>query len=218
MPERASLIRRVTSDELRPDEVVALRELFDGAWGDGDERFTDEDWEHALGGVHFVLDADGDIAAHASVVERELHTNGLHLTTGYVEVVATRPRLQRRGYGSAVMREVGEHIDRTFRLGALATGRVAFYERLGWVVWKGRTSVRSDAGLVRTPEEDGFVLVRLTPTSPELDLSEPISCDWRPGERVVGQVPTQKPVSVASMKQSSLSFLQKIVMLSIGTG
>jgi hypothetical protein len=56
VPERAPLIKRVTSDGLRPDEVVTLREIFDVAWGDGEEeRFTDEDWEHALGGVHFVL-------------------------------------------------------------------------------------------------------------------------------------------------------------------
>ena len=182
MSERAPLIKRVTSDHLRPDEVVTLREIFDVAWGDGEERFTDEDWEHALGGVHFVLEVDGDIAAHASVVERELHTNGLDLTTGYVEAVATRPSLQRRGYGSAVMAEVGEYIDRTFRLGALGTGHGAFYERLGWVAWKGPTSFHTDAGLVRTPEEDGLVFVRLTPTSPELDRSEPISCDWRPGD------------------------------------
>jgi aminoglycoside 2'-N-acetyltransferase I len=80
------------------------------------------------------------------------------------------------------MREVGEYVDRTFRLGALGTGRGAFYERLGWVAWKGPTSVHTDAGPVRTPEEDGLVFVRLTQTSPELDLSEPISCDWRPGD------------------------------------
>ena len=39
-----------------------------------------------------------------------------------------------------------------------------------------------DPGDERTPEEDGFVLVRLTPTSPDLDLSAPISCEWRPGD------------------------------------
>jgi aminoglycoside 2'-N-acetyltransferase I len=120
---------------LRPDEVVTLREIFDVAWGDGEERFTDEDWEHALGGVHFVLEVDGDIAAHASVVERELHTNGLDLTTGYVEAVATRPSLQRRGYGSAVMAEVGEYIDRTFRLGRSAQ---AVARSDGWDGWPGR--------------------------------------------------------------------------------
>ncbi len=80
------------------------------------------------------------------------------------------------------MREVGEHIDRTFPLGALATGSLAFYERLGWVAWKGPTLVRTGSGLVRTEEEDGHVLVRLTPGSPELDLSAPISCDWRSGD------------------------------------
>jgi aminoglycoside 2'-N-acetyltransferase I len=47
-------------------------------------------------------------------------------------------------------------------------------------VWEGPTSVRTAAGLVRTAEEDGNVLVRLTPASPELDHSAPISCDWRP--------------------------------------
>jgi aminoglycoside 2'-N-acetyltransferase I len=80
------------------------------------------------------------------------------------------------------MRQVDEHIDQTFELGALDTGSSAFYERQGWVVWKGRTFVRTDSGLIRTAEEDGQVLVRLTPTSPELDLSAPISCDWRPGD------------------------------------
>jgi aminoglycoside 2'-N-acetyltransferase I len=172
----------VASEELRPDEVAVLREMLRDAFGDDpEEAFRDEDWDHAVGGVHFILEEEGTVAAHASVVERELHTSGHRLATGYVEAVATRADLQRRGLGSAVMREVGEYIDRTFQLGALG-GEPAFYERLGWVVWKGSTSVRAESGDVRTPEEDGFVLVRLTPTSPELDLSSPISCDWRPGD------------------------------------
>ncbi len=50
------------------------------------------------------------------------------------------------------------------------------------IVWEGPTFVRAELGLIPTPEEDGFVLVRLTATSPELDLSAPISCDWRPGD------------------------------------
>ncbi len=183
VPVRTPTVRRVPSDELRPDEIAALRELMDAAFGaDEDERFADEDWNHAVGGVHFLLEEGGDIVSHASVVERILHTNGHELETGYVEAVATSPDHQGRGFGSAVMRDVGEYIDRTFRLGALGTGRSAFYERLGWVVWQGPTSVRTESGLVRTPEEDGYVFVRLTPSSPELDLSAPISCDWRPGD------------------------------------
>jgi aminoglycoside 2'-N-acetyltransferase I len=176
------LVRRHASDELSPEEVSALRELFDAAWADDSEVFTDEDWEHALGGFHFILEDEGEIVAHASVVQRELHTNALHLATGYVEAVATSPGRQRRGHGSALMKEVDDYIDRTFQLGALDTGHPAFYERLGWLLWKGPTFVRTDSGLLRTPEEDGSVLVRLTPTTPRLDLLAPISCDWRPGD------------------------------------
>jgi aminoglycoside 2'-N-acetyltransferase I len=181
-PRPHPLIRLVRSDALRPDEVVALRELFDEAWSDDVEGFTDQDWSHAVGGVHVIVEAHGRVVAHASVVQRELHSAGQRLRTGYVEAVATRPSHQRRGLGSLVIGEVGELIDRTYRLGALATGVVGFYERLGWVVWEGPTFVRTEAGLVRTAEEDGNVLVRLTPTSPELDLSAPISCEWRPGD------------------------------------
>lgn len=174
-------MRVVRSDELRAEETEALLGLFESAWRDDPEGFSDEDWEHALGGVHFLLEEDGTILTHASVVERELHTGSHRLATGYVEAVATLPLHQGRGHGSLVMRRVAEHIDRSFRLGALG-GDPAFYGRLGWVVWKGPTFVRTDGGLVRTAEEDGFVLVRRTPTTPELDLSAPISCDWRSGD------------------------------------
>jgi aminoglycoside 2'-N-acetyltransferase I len=177
-----AVVRRVASDELSPELVAVLRDLSTAAWADRSEAFTDQDWDHAVGGVHFILEEDGSIVAHTSVVDRELHTSGHHLPTGYVEAVATRPAHQRRGHGSALMREVGAYIDQTFHLGALDTGSPAFYEALGWVVWKGPTFVRTDAGLIRTSEEDGQVLVRLTPTTPDLDLSAPISCDWRPGD------------------------------------
>jgi aminoglycoside 2'-N-acetyltransferase I len=177
-----AVVRSVASDELPPEDVAVLRELFRAAWADDPEAFTEEDWEHAFGGFHFLLEEGGMIVAHASVVERELHTSGHRLATGYVEAVATRPIDQRRGYGSAVMREVDGYIDRNFQLGALGTGSAAFYERLGWQVWRGPTFVRTEAGLIRTAEEDGQVLVRLTPRSPELDLSARISCDWRPGD------------------------------------
>ena len=177
------MIRLVPSDGLRPDEEAALRELFDEAWSDEAEGgFTDQDWGHAVGGVHVIAEADGRIVAHAAVVERDLHTAGHRLPAGYVEAVATRPSHQRQGLGSLVIGAAGELIDRTYRLGGLATGVVGFYEKLGWVAWQGPTSVRTDAGLVRTTEEDGNVFVRLTPTSPELDLSAPISCEWRPGD------------------------------------
>lgn len=175
-------VRAVPTGDLRPGEVAALRALFDAAWADEGDRFTDEDWQHTIGGVHFILEEDGEIRSHASVIERELHVGDRRLRTGYVEAVATWPASQRRGYGSAVMREVASQVDRMFRLGALATGLTGFYEPLGWVVWKGPTYVRTDEGPVRTAEDDGGVMVRFTPSSPALDLSAPISCEWRPGD------------------------------------
>lgn len=177
-----TVVRRLSSDELTPREVASLRALFDASWPDPEDAFAREDLLHAMGGVHFVVQVDGAIVSHASVVGRELHTGGHRLATGYVEAVATLPEHRRLGYASAIMEEVGRHIDRSFPLGALGTGLHAFYERLGWITWKGPTFVRTDGGLEATPDEDGFILVRLTPTSPDLDLAEPISCDWRPGD------------------------------------
>ena len=76
----------------------------------------------------------------------------------------------------------GEGEDAMRELGALGTGRHSFYERLGWRTWLGRTSVRTAEGLQPTPDEDGYILVLATPTSPELNLHAPITCHWRPGD------------------------------------
>lgn len=177
-----TVVRRLSTGELTSREVASLRALFDAAWTDEGDEFTEDDFAHASGGMHFVVEVDGAVVSHASVIERVLHTSGRRLATGYVEGVATLPTHRRRGYGTAIMEQVGEYIDETFELGALGTGLHALYERLGWIVWRGPTSVRTDRGIVPTTEEDGYVLVRLTLTSPALDVSAPISCDWRPGD------------------------------------
>ena len=176
-------IRRVATDDLTHDEIDEIRSLMLDAFAEDEHGgFTDEDWQHALGGVHFVFDVDRRIVSHASVVERELHIAGNPVRTGYVEAVATAPDAQRRGFGSAVMREVNDYVSDSFALGALGTGSQAFYERLGWQIWRGPTLVRAPGGDQRTPEEDGYILVLKTPASPPLDLSSPISCEWREGD------------------------------------
>jgi hypothetical protein len=82
------------------------------------------------------------------------------------------------------MTEIDRMIDQDYELGALGTGSHAFYERLGWVAWRGPTWIRhSDGRRERSPDEDGNILVRLTPLTPAgLDLAQPIAVDWRPGE------------------------------------
>ncbi len=176
-------LRRVSTPDLTPAETAAIRDLLVAAFGPAeDDRFTDHDWEHAVGGLHFVLDLDGEIVALASVVQRELHVDGRPLRTGYVEAVATAPDRQGRGLGSIVMGDATAWIRERFELGALGTGRHSFYERLGWLRWKGPTAVRTPGGTRPTPDEDGDILVLLTPSSPRLDLAAAISCEWRPGD------------------------------------
>ncbi len=182
-PTPDSVLRTLVTADLAPREVADIRELMDAAFGDDEaERFTDEDWQHAVGGFHFVVDIDGVIAAHASVVPRMLHLGGRPVRAGYVEAVATRPELQGQGLGSRLMGAVNEWIRGEYELGALGTGRHTFYERLGWLTWRGSSFVRTATGEVPTPEDDGYILVLPTPASPELDLDEPIGCEWRRGD------------------------------------
>ncbi len=182
MTGAGSGLRRIPTADLTPREIAALRDLLWAAFPPGEDGFTEDDWEHALGGTHVVLEIDGRIVSHASVVERELRIADRPLRTGYVEAVATDPALQGRGHGTIVMRDATGYIRDGFELGGLGTGAHHFYERLGWLTWRGPTSVRTRDGLVRTAGDDGSILVLPTPTSPELDISAPISCEWRPGD------------------------------------
>jgi aminoglycoside 2'-N-acetyltransferase I len=173
-------IRQLRTDRLSLDEQRILRHLLNDAFGaDG---FSDDDWQHALGGMHFVLDADAAIRAHASVVERSLQVANRALRTGYVEAVATAPAHQGLGYGTRVMRAVGAYIAESFDIGALGTGLHGFYERFNWQTWRGPSSVRTARGERRTRDEDGYIMVLTTNTTRDIDLTLPISCDWRRGD------------------------------------
>jgi aminoglycoside 2'-N-acetyltransferase I len=182
-PGRLSL-RRLSTSELSAGDVAAIRSILVAAFGGDDEEegFTEDDWEHALGGRHVVLELDGEIVSHGSVVEREIHIGGRPLRAGYVEAVATAPGHQGAGLGSIVVEDLTAFIRAEYEVGVLGTGRHQFYERLGWRTWRGPSSVRTAAGEHPTPDEDGFILVLETPASPRLDVDQPISCDWRPGD------------------------------------
>ena len=170
------------TSELSPDQVSAIRGLLWAAFSDPDDAMTENDWDHALGGTHFLLTLDGVLVAHAAVVERDLHIGGLPVRTGYVEAVATAPDRQRRGFGTELMERVDGYIRERFDLGALGTGVQGFYERLGWIVWRGPTMVRTETGTQPTPDEDGYIMVLPTPAMPRPDITEPLSCEWRPGD------------------------------------
>lgn len=165
---------------LPPAFLDELRGMLVQAY-DGD--FDEQDWRHLLGGTHvWVTDPDGRVVSHASIVERTIVCGGRALRTGYVEAVATAAHHRRRGHGSAVMSRVAELVRDGYDLGALSTGEVAFYQRLGWELWRGPTSVDSPDGRRRTREDDGGVMILRTPRTPPLDPDAEIVCDWRAGD------------------------------------
>jgi len=178
-------LRRLPTDELTDRDIAQLRSMLVAAFhvpDEPDEAFSEDDWHHALGGVHVVAEVGGEIVAHASVVERNIRAGGLPLRTGYVEAVATAPEAQGRGHGTVVMEEIDAIIRDRYELGALGTGAFHFYERLGWRAWRGPLAVRTASGEQRTPHDDGFVFFLRTPTTPPLDEEATLSCDWRPGD------------------------------------
>ena len=172
--------RVILSHALDEQTRRAIRVLLDQAFA-GD--FSDDDWAHAFGGTHAIVEADGAIVAHGSVVPRILDAGGTALRAGYVEAVAVRPDSQRAGLGSAVMRALDEVIAREFELGALSTGEWPFYERLGWERWGGEAWVRHrDGRRERTPEDDDSLMILRTARTPSVDVRAPLTCDWRPGD------------------------------------
>lgn len=172
------MIRVARTEDLTQPFLDEIKRLCELAYG---EPFV-EDWDHALGGTHFVVVEGGAPVCHASVVERLLEAGGLPLRTGYVEAVATHPGRRRRGLAGTVIEAASAHIREGFALGGLCTGENSFYARFGWETWRGPTYVLTDAGPVRTAGEDGNVMVLRTPRTPALDLAGPIVCDDRPGD------------------------------------
>ena len=173
-------IRTVVTADLTAAETGLLRTFLDEAFAG---EFGDDDWSHALGGVHVLATVDGELAAHASVVARQLVADGHPLRTGYVEAVATGPRWRHRGIGDQVMAEAERLVAGGFELGALSPSEdgARLYLRRGWVPWRGPLAALTPGGTVPTPDEQVFVLT--TPSSPAgLDLDCPLWCDWRRGD------------------------------------
>jgi aminoglycoside 2'-N-acetyltransferase I len=172
-------VRTAHTADLDAATLSRVRALLDLVFGDD---MTDDDWDHALGGVHALAWEGAEVIGHASVVQRRLLYGGRALRCGYVEGVGVHPDRRRRGLGAALMDAVERVIRGAYDLGALgATEEGArLYLSRGWKRWQGPTSALTPAGLARTEDEDGFVYV-LEGDVP-LDLSGELTCDWRDGD------------------------------------
>jgi len=172
-------LRTVHTAWLRAWERQAIRDLLDEAF---DEEIRDEDYEHALGGIHALVWEGGQLVGHGSVVMRRLVHRERALRTGYVEGVAVRSDRRRCGHGTSVMTALEGVIRGAYELGALgATDEaVAFYTGRGWKGWTGPASVITPQGIVPTPEEEGAIYV--LPVTAELTPDADLTCDWRDGD------------------------------------
>ena len=166
-----------TSD-FDPEVLSAARDLLYVVFDD----MTDDDWEHALGGVHAIAWHDDAIIGHASVIQRRLMHDGEALRAGYVEGVGVEPEWQGRGVGGRLMAPLERVIERSYDLGALGASdaAVGFYEHRGWVRWTGHTYALTPAGIIRTPDDDDSTFV--WPAGRSIDITGELMCDWRTGD------------------------------------
>jgi aminoglycoside 2'-N-acetyltransferase I len=157
----------------------AARVLLDDVFGG---EFTDDDWDHTLGGMHALAYEDGELVGHAAVVARRLMHEGRALRTGYLEGMAVRADRQRRGTGGALMAEMVRIVRAGYDLGALSAtdAGVPLYRATGWQRWSGPTSVLTPGGTERTPDDDGGVWV--LPVAVRLYPGRELTCDWRHGD------------------------------------
>lgn len=146
------------------------------------DDMTEDDWEHALGGVHALVWEGEELIGHASVIQRRLLHGGRALRAGYVEGVGVRADHRGRGHGAALMSALERVVRNAYDLGALgATDEAAeFYAERGWRLWRGPSSVLTPSGIKRTEEDDGAIYV--LPVTVPLDLSGELTCDWRDGD------------------------------------
>jgi len=170
----------VESDRIAADTRTALRTLWDRAFGD---RFSEDDAEHAYGGVH-VLARDGDrLIGHASAVPRRIRFGDAPWrTVGYVEAVATDPEHQGRGVGTRTMAMLSAEVRARWPVAMLSTGRATgFYETLGWERWRGLSYTATSTGVVADDEHGGLMILRLDPATVP-DLSVAVTCEDRSGD------------------------------------
>jgi aminoglycoside 2'-N-acetyltransferase I len=172
-------LRTAHTADLDPADLKAARALLDEVFND---EVTEDDWEHALGGVHALVWDGPTLIGHGSVVQRRLLHRGRALRAGYVEAVAVRADRQGQGHGAAMMGALERVLRGAYDLGALgATDAGArFYAARGWKLWRGPSSALTPAGVRRTPDDDGCLYV--FELGVPLDLDGELTCDWRDGD------------------------------------
>jgi aminoglycoside 2'-N-acetyltransferase I len=169
-------IERVSGSGMGTETRAALLGLCEAAYGEPMRLYLED-----IGpGEHLLGLSDGVLVSHVMWVTRRLQPEGMApLRTAYVELVATAPEAQGRGHATRLLEAVPELVAE-YELAALSPATEGLYAHLGWRFWRGPLSIRTETGLMPTPEEE-IMFLRL-PRTPPLDDTLPLSAEWRPGE------------------------------------
>ena len=169
-------IERVKSSELSSTLAAEIEQLCDAAYATGTARFF-----KSLGpGDHLLGRSNGILVSHLMWITRWLQPEGSRpLQTAYVEMVATLPVEQRKGYASTLLAQFPSLVE-DFELAALCPATEGLYLRLGWCFWRRPLSARKAGTIVETPGER--VMTLTLPNTPPLDLDGRLSVEWRDGE------------------------------------
>jgi aminoglycoside 2'-N-acetyltransferase I len=178
MPTQELRIEVVRHTDLAPEALAEILALAQRAY----DRNLTSYYYHLPAPTHVIAYLEGAIVSHALWVTRWLQvSDGPLLRTAYVELVATEPSYQRRGFAAAVMRKLVDAVQDFDLAGLCPSDRgVQLYERLGWQFWRGPLSIRTAYGLLPTPGEQMMFLS--LPATPHLAPTLPISAEWRPDD------------------------------------
>jgi aminoglycoside 2'-N-acetyltransferase I len=172
-----SIIQMISRDSLTDKAFEQIIAMCNRAYGEDLSSLMDTFTES----VHILAWLQSTLVSHALWVTRWLQIgNEPPLRTAYVEAVATEPAYQCRGYASAVMKVIRCSIG-DYQIGGLSPSDPHFYQRFGWELWRGPLFIRKDDSLLPTPDDEQVMILRL-PATPEIDLSSPLSAEWREGE------------------------------------
>ncbi|MFQ6144105.1 GNAT family N-acetyltransferase [Streptomyces seoulensis] len=173
-------IRTAHTAELTPAELRAARALLDDAF-EGD--FSDDDWDHTLGGVHALAYDGQGLAGHGAVVQRRARHQGRWRRVGYVEGVAVRGDVRRTGIGGRVMTALEEVVTRAYAFGALSASAAGapLYTARGWRPWAGPLCALGPDGVVRLAGEEGSTYLWPAPADAD-DPGAELVFDWRDGD------------------------------------
>jgi aminoglycoside 2'-N-acetyltransferase I len=172
-------IAQFRTEEAADEFLRELKELIRQAFG---TKFSDDDWQHGLGGVHIAVRDSGILVSHAAIVPRRLYIGEKVFNGGYVESVATLPDRQYQGLGSMAMVEAGSVIANQFEIGALSSSSKDFYRKVGWEDWEGPSYVLMNNDWVRSESEDDGIMVLRVGLSSKLDRESRIACEERTGD------------------------------------